>query len=58
MKKIQIAQILLIIFFVAIIFYNLGVSYVIKHQVPRAVSGGYEIEVFGNVFYYATEEET
>jgi hypothetical protein len=56
MKKTTIAQILFIIIIVAIVFYNLGVSYVLKHQEIEATRGGYEVTVFDNVFFYETDK--
>jgi len=55
MKKTTIAQILFIIIIVAIVFYNLGVSYVIKHQEIESVRGGYEVTIFDNTFFYETD---
>lgn len=56
MNKVRIAQIIFIMVIIATIFYNLGVSYVIKHQEISKAPNGYEVTIFDNVFYYETEE--
>lgn len=52
MSKTRIAQIAVIIAFVALIFYNLGIAMTLKNLKPTATANGYEIEVFGEVFTY------
>lgn len=56
MTKTNIVRVLIIIFFTALIAYNLGVSYVIKHQEISKARGGYEVTIFDNTFFYETEE--
>ena len=56
MTKTNIVRVLIIIFFTAIVFYNLGVSYVLKHQEIESVRGGYEVTVFDNIFFYETDK--
>jgi hypothetical protein len=52
MKKTTIVKIIIAFITSAIIFYNLGISAVLKNAQPRKVADGYEIEVFGQVYFY------
>ena len=51
-KSITTVKLILVAITIAIVFYNLGVSAVIKGMKPHATATGYEVEVFGQVYTY------
>lgn len=51
-RKITLVKIVLIIITTAIVFYNIGIAVTLKTLKPHAVNNGYEIEVFGQIYYY------